>query len=179
MNIAVLVKLVPDTEATLRIDESRQRVSTGDINFVLNPYDEFAIEEALRIKEKFGAQVTLFSLGGEEAVKALRQGLAMGADEAVHILPSGKCDMLGVAKGIAEALKEGDWDIIWAGKQAVDDDCSAIGSMVAELLGIPHVSTVVKWELTDGKAIAHREVEGGLEIIECPLPALFTAQKGL
>lgn len=179
MKVAVLVKLVPDTEATLRIDEGRQRIATADLNMVLNPYDEFAVEEALRINEAKGGVVVLFSFGGEESLKALRQGLAMGADEAVQVVTTGGVDMQGVAQGLAEALRSDTWDIILAGKQAVDDDCAAIGPMVAEFLGLPHVSTVVKLEIGEGKAIAHREVEGGIEVMECTLPALFTAQKGL
>ncbi|MFH0766046.1 MAG: electron transfer flavoprotein subunit beta/FixA family protein [Calditrichota bacterium] len=179
MNIAVLVKLVPDTQATIKIGEDRRYISPADVNFVLNPYDEYALEEALKIKEREGGSVTVLSLGGDEAVKALRNALAMGADNAVHIKWPGGMDLVGVAKALAGALKEGGYDLILAGKQAVDDDCSAVGPMVAEFLDIPHVSNVVKLEVKDGSLKAHREFEGGRELFESPLPALITAEKGL
>lgn len=179
MNIAVLVKLVPDTEATLKIAEDRRQIVKTDVNFVLNPFDEYALEEALRTREKFGGAVTVFSLGGEDALKALRNSLAMGADEAVHIKSAGGLDMVGTARALAEGLRGKGYDLIFAGKQAVDDDCGAIGPMVAEFLEISHASIVVKLEITDGKLTAHREIEGGIELLEMAMPALVTAQKGL
>lgn len=179
MNIAVLVKLVPDTQATLKIGADRRFINPADINFVLNPFDEYAIEEALQIKEREGGSVTVISLGGDDAVKALRNALAMGADDAVHIKwPSG-LDLTGVAKSLAEEIKTGNFDLVFAGKQAVDDDCGVVGTMVAEFLDIPHVANVVKLELANGTLTAHREIEGGMEIFKLPLPALITAQKGL
>jgi len=179
LNIAVLVKLVPDTEASLKIDPGRPRIAAQDLNFVLNPYDEFAIEEALRHRESSGGSVTLYSLGGDEAVKAIRNGIAMGADEGVQVLPTGGLDMLGTARALAQALRGRGHDLIIAGKQAVDDDCGAIGPMVAAFLGLPHVSTVVQLSIADGRLTAVREIEGGSEVCECSLPALITAQKGL
>lgn len=179
MNIVVLVKLVPDTEATLKIADDRRQIVKSDVNFVLNPYDEYALEEALRLKEKQGGTVTVISLGGDEAVKALRNALAMGADEAVHVKSAGGLDMVGVAKALAGALRDKGYDLILAGKQAVDDDCGAIGPMVAALLDIPQAAVVVKLEVADGKFKAHREVDGGYEEFEAALPALVTAQKGL
>lgn len=180
MNIAVLVKFVPPTEAALKIGADRRLIDPSDINFVLNPYDEYAVEEALRLKEKLGSgTVTAVSLGDENAVKAIRQALAMGADEGLQIVPSGGYDMVGTAHAIAGALKGANFDIIFAGKQAVDDDCGAIGTMVATILGIPHVANVVKLDISDGRANAVREFEGGVETFACPLPALITAQKGL
>ena len=179
MNLAVLVKLVPDTEASLKIGEDRKYISTADVNFVLNPYDEYAVEEALKLKEKHGGTVTVISLGGDEAVKALRNSLAMGADEGVHVRTPGGLDMLGVAKALTAAIKDKGYDLILAGKQAVDDDCGAIGPMVATLLGIPHVSNVIKLDVETTKLTAEREFESGVERYEAPLPALITAQKGL
>jgi len=179
LNLAVLVKLVPDTEASLKIGEDRKYISTADVNFVLNPYDEYAVEEALKLKEKFGGTVTVISLGGDEAVKALRNSLAMGADEGIHVKNPGGLDMLGVAKALSNSLKDKGYDLIFAGRQAVDDDCGAIGPMVATLLDIPHVSTVTKLEVESDKLTAEREFEGGVERFELQLPALITAQKGL
>jgi len=179
LNIAVLVKFVPPTEASLKISTDRRLIDPSDINFVLNPYDEYAVEEALRIKEKLGGTVIAVSLGGDEAGKAIRQALAMGADEGLQVLPSGGYDMLGTAKALAAALNGKGFELILAGKQAVDDDCGAIGSMVAEFLDIPHVANVVKLTLDGGKADAEREFEGGVECFSAPLPLLITAQKGL
>ncbi|MCF7810389.1 electron transfer flavoprotein subunit beta/FixA family protein [bacterium] len=179
MNIAVLVKLVPDTEASIKIGSDHKYINTSDVNFVLNPYDEYAVEEALLQKTKHGGEVTVISLGGDEAVKSLRTSLAMGADVAIHVKNPGGLDMFGIAKNLANVLKDKGYDLIFAGKQAVDDDCSAIGSMVAELMGIPHVSTVTKLNVEDSKLTAEREFEGGFEVYELPLPALITAQKGL
>ena len=179
MNIAVLVKLVPDTEASLKIGEDRKYISTADINFVLNPFDEYAVEEALQQKAKHGGTVTVISLGGDEAIKALRTSLAMGADEAIHARTPGGLDISGTAKSLANLLKDKGYDLIFAGKQAVDDDCGAIGPMVAEYMGIPHVSTVVKLEVDPDKLTAEREFETGIEVFEAPLPALITTQKGL
>lgn len=179
MKLAVLVKLVPDTEASLKVADDRRQIVKADVNFVLNPYDEFAVEEALRLKERLGGTVTAVSLGGEEAVKAIRGALAMGVDEGLHVKSAGGLDMLGVARALAAALRGGNWDLVLAGKQAVDDDCGAVGPMVACYLGLPHVSTVVKLEVTGGTLVAHREVEGGVEVFQASLPALITCQKGL
>jgi len=179
MNIAVLVKLVPDTEASLKISKDHKSISTADLNFVLNPFDEYAVEEALVQKVKHGGTVTIISLGGDEAVKALRTRLAMGADSAVHLRTTGGLDMLGVAKSLANFLKDKNFDLIFAGKQAMDDDCAATGAMVATILDIPHVSTVTKLEVEGDKLTAEREFETGVEVFEAPLPALITAQKGL
>lgn len=180
MNIAVLVKFVPPTEAALKIGADRRLIDPSDINFVLNPFDEYAVEEALRLKEKLGSgMVTAVSLGEENAAKAIRQALAMGADEGLQVIPTGGYDMLGIAQTLADALKSANFDIIFAGKQAVDDDCGAIGTMVAGYLGIPHVANVVKLDISDGCAEAVREFEGGIERFQALLPVLITAQKGL
>lgn len=179
MKIAVLVKAVPDTQSTLKIDSDKRHISTDDLTLVLNPYDEFAVEEALVIKEKFGGSVTLFSLGGSDIVKTIRTALAMGADDAVHLSHPGSLDLLNRAKSLSAALKEGDFDLIFAGKQASDDDCGAIGSMIAEMLEIPHIANVIKLETNDNSITAHREIEGGIEVHTATLPALITAQKGL
>lgn len=179
MNIAVLVKLVPDSQAVVKIGEDRRYISTADLNFVLNPYDEYAVEEGLKIKEKEGGEVTVFSFGDDTAQKALRTALAMGAGSAVHIKSSGGSDMLGTAKSIASALKDRGFDLIIAGKVAIDDDCGAIGPMVAELMDIPHVTAVHTLNVADGKLTAERDIEGGVEVFESTLPALITAEKGL
>jgi len=179
LNIAVLVKLVPDTEASLKISGDRRYIDKSDVNLVLNPFDEYAVEEALRLRESHGGKVVVLSLGGDEAVKALRNSLAMGADEAIHLVTPTGLDIPGTAGALAGALRDKGFDLILAGKQAVDDDCGAVGPMVAEMLDIPHISTIVKLDVDGGELTAHREIETGIEVFRTSLPALVTAQKGL
>lgn len=179
MNIAILVKLVPDTQANLKIGPDGKSISLEDLNMVLNVYDEFAVEEGLKIKTEHGGKVTVITMGNDTAVKALRNALAMGADDAVHIKGTSGFDILNTAKCLAVSLKNKEFDLIIAGKQAVDDDSLAVGPMIAEFLDIPHVSAVNNLQVAADKLTARREVEGGAEIFELPLPALITAEKGL
>ena len=143
------------------------------------PYDEFAIEECLRLKDKNGGDVTAISLGGDAHKETLRKALAMGVDKAVLLKDDGVRDSYGVAQALAGYLKEISPDVVFFGKQSVDYDNGAVGVMVAEMLGLPSVTVVVKLDVSDGKAIAEREIEGGREVVETTLPAVFTAQKGL
>ncbi|MCL6451757.1 MAG: electron transfer flavoprotein subunit beta/FixA family protein [Acetobacteraceae bacterium] len=181
--MVVLVKHVPDTEARIAVAGGGRSISEEGINFVLNPYDEFAVEEALRLKERLGGQVTVVTLGPERAKEALRTALAMGADEAVHLrddaLEGG--DALSVSVALARALKDIPFDLILCGKQAIDDDSCQVGPRVAELLGIPQVTVVTKLEVDAAArtARAQREMDGYSEVVETPLPALVSAQKGL
>ncbi len=181
MNILVCVKHVPDTETAVKIGSDGKSIQTQDVNFILNPYDEFAVEEALKLKEAKGGEVTLITMGPEDAKKSLRTGLAMGADKAIHVTCNCEdtWDSLTTAKCLAEVIKNESYDIIFCGKQAVDDDNAQVPIMLAELLGWPSVSAIVKLEVQDGKAIAEREFEGGIEVVETSLPAVFSAHKGL
>ena len=183
MNIVVCMKQVPDTEAQIRVKPDGSGIVESDIKFVMNPYDEFGVEEALQIKEKLGGSVTLVCLGPDRAVEAIRTGLAMGADKAVHLDDPafGGGDPISTAKALAAAIKGMEYDLIFCGKQAIDDDSSMVGSALAEMLGIPQVSVVTKVELSDdGKsAKVNRQIIGGEEVLEMPLPAVLSAQKGL
>ncbi|MCX6639934.1 MAG: electron transfer flavoprotein subunit beta/FixA family protein [bacterium] len=179
MNILVCVKHAPDTETAVKIGSDGKSIQSQDVNFILNPYDEYALEEALKIKEAKGGEVTLITMGPENAKKSLRTGLAMGADNALHIVCDGGFDSLMVAKCLAEQIKNIPHDLILCGKQAVDDDNAQVPVMLAELLNLPSVSTIIKLEIGDNSAVAHREIEGGIEIVETSLPAVFSAQKGL
>jgi len=145
----------------------------------MNPYDEFAVEEALKIKESGEGEVTVITLGSEEAVKVLRTGMAMGADNAIHIKSESSHDTFSTAKNLAAVLKDGGWDMIIMGMKAVDDDSGAVGAMLAEFLGLPCVTMITKLDIQDGKAIVRRDSEMGVEVLESTLPAVFTAQKGL
>lgn len=180
MNILVCVKQVPDTETRIKIGADKKSIDPTDINWILNPYDEYAVEEALRIKEKQGnTTVTVISVGPERTTSALRNALAMGADEAVLVKTDQALDSLAAAKALSVAIKEMPYDLILAGKQGVDDDNLQVGPMVAELLNIPCVTYISELKLENGKATVKREVEGGMEVVEATLPALFTAEKGL
>jgi electron transfer flavoprotein beta subunit len=181
MKIAVCVKQVPDTETRIRIGPDGQSMAEQDVNWVVSPYDEFAIEEALRIKEAKGGEVVLVSLGPERAQTALRNGLAMGADSAIHLKDPlfEAADTLGIARALAAALKGLGADLVLLGQQGVGGDNSQVPGLVAELLDLPQVTMAVKIELQDGKAVVEREVEGAHEVWETSLPAVISAQKGL
>jgi electron transfer flavoprotein beta subunit len=180
MKIIVCVKRVPDSESRIAKAKDGLSVDTQGVKFVLNPYDEYAVEEALKLKEAAGdGIVTVMTLGGEESKETLRTALAMGADEAVLLKGQPSVDGLGTAEKLAEAIKGREYDFVLFGKQAIDDDNLQVPAMVAELLGLP-CATVVTELRVDGTAItATREVEGGHEIVEFELPGLIAAQKGL
>ena len=182
MNILVFVKQVPDTETRIQIQNGA--VDTSSVKWIANPYDEFAVEEALRIKERLGAgSVTIMSLGPDRVKDAIKYALSLGADEGIHIKSDGVAtdDPLSVATVLAAAARKNGFDLILTGKQAVDRDSGATGVMLAEFLDIPHVSVVVGLELDAAakKGVAKREVEGGVETVAFSLPAVITAQKGL
>ncbi len=180
MNIAVCVKQVPDTETKVRIGDDRKSVDERDINFILNPYDEFAIEEAIKTKEANGGEVTIITLGPDRVTSAIRNALAMGGDKAIHIkTENNPDDPLVVAEALAQILREGKYDIIFLGKQAIDDDNSQIAPMLSEILGIPAVSVVTESAIKDSHITAQRQIEGGFEIVETGLPAIISTQRGL
>jgi len=181
MKIAVCIKRVPDTEARIKIAPDGKSLDEAGVKFILNPYDEFAVEEALQRKEKAGAgEVVVITLGPATAQETIRTALAMGADRGVLLqVDRTPLDGLEVARALAAELKDGAYDLILCGKMAVDDYNHQVGPMVAELLGLPCVTAVAHLELEAGKGTAEREVEGGIEVVEFPLPAVLTADKGL
>jgi len=176
-----LLKQVPATESHIAISDDGMSIKTDDLKWVINPYDEFAVEEALRIKEAHGGTVTILSVGTEKTVEAIRTALAMGADKGILINDpvAQKSDALNTARILAAALKDIPFDLIIAGQRAVDDDGYQVGPATAEYLNIPCVSMVIKVEIGDAAIRCHRTIEGGTVILEAPLPALFTAQRGL
>jgi electron transfer flavoprotein beta subunit len=181
VKIAVCIKRVPDTEARIKIAADGVSIDEAGVKFILNPYDEFAVEEALQRKEKAGAgEVVAVALGPDAAQETIRSALAMGADRGV-LLQAGRipADALAVAKALAAELVGGGYDLVLFGKMAVDDGNHAVGPMVAELLGLPCVTAISKLELDGGKGVAEREIEGGMEVVEFALPAVLTAEKGL
>ena len=179
MNSVVCISHVPDTEARIKIAGGR-KVDEAGLKFIVSPYDEYALEEAIRIKEKQGGDVTVLAFGPDRAQQGLREALARGATKAMHVKgESGVADALGIAKVLAAAIRTIPHDLVFFGKQGVGTDNGLVGPMVAELLGYPQVNVVTHLELGDGKLTAHREIEGAEEVLECALPAVVTAQKGL
>jgi len=180
MEIYVLAKQVPDPEAIIKVKSDSELEIEN--KYFTNFFDEIAVEAGLKLREKFGGKVTVLTVDNKR-VDALRRGIAMGADDAIQItdpLLEGS-DQFATAKALAAYLKDKPFDLILAGRQAMDDDAGIVGPAVAELLGIPHVSTILGLEVADPnrEVKVTREVEGGKEILSCSLPALFTCQKGL
>ncbi len=180
MEILVLLKQVPATESMIAIADDGVSIKTDGLKYVINPYDELAVEEALKIREAQGGTVAIVTVGPAKATEAMRTALAMGADKGVLVDPGDLyCDGLAVAKILAAAIKEMPCDLIVAGHRAVDDDNFQVGPAVAELLGMPNISMVIKEEIADGKITCTCTVEGGTKEVEAPLPALISTQRGL
>jgi electron transfer flavoprotein beta subunit len=176
LNIVVMLKQTPDTESVVRIASDGKSIVTDGLKWVINPYDEFAVEAALRIKEKHGGTVTIVSCGPQRVVESVRTALAMGADTGVLIddpaLEAG--DSLGVAKALAAAVRELNADVVLCGSRAVDYDQAQRGPMVAELLGWPHLPLAVAVESASGALTIERPIEGGKVTLETALPAVIT-----
>lgn len=180
MNIYVLLKRTFDTEEKITI--SGGKINEDGAEFIINPYDEYAIEEAIQAREAHGGEVTVVSVGSEESEKQLRTALAMGADKAVliNIEEDLKAtDQYTTAKIIGEYLKGKDVDLVIAGNVAIDGGSGQVGPRVAELLDIPYVTTITKLRIEGSKVTVVRDVEGDSEVIETSLPLLVTAQQGL
>jgi electron transfer flavoprotein beta subunit len=185
MKIVVAVKQVPDTATQVKISGGDPKtIDTAGITWIVSPYDEFAVEEALRIKEKRGqGEVVAVSLGPDRVKEALRSALAMGCDRAIHVNDPAlaNADTLLTAQALAAVIKQEQPALVICGRQAIDDDMGAVAAQVAELLGWPAASWIMEEAIDgEGKTIRiGRQVEGGLEIFELPLPAVVSAQKGL
>ncbi len=178
MNILVCVSRVPDTATKVFVGADGKSIDPKGVKFILNPYDEFALEEGLRLKEKNGGNVTAITIGSPEATEILRTALAMGADDAV-LIKGDNLDSYQVAYNISEHAKAKNYDIIFAGKQSVDFDSGQVPSLVAAMLDIPSISVVSKLEINGATLLAERDIEGGKEVLEASLPCLVSAQKGL
>jgi len=177
----VCLKQVADTETRVKVAADGKHLDPAGVTWIVNPYDEFAVEQALQVKEKAGeGEVIVLTLGGAGATSSIRNALAMGADRAIHLKTDTQApDALAVAKALAAELKGLSPQIVWCGRQAVDDDQAQVGPMVAELLGLPCVTSVAHFSLEGDKAKVERDVEVGREIVEVQLPAVFTTDKGL
>ena len=180
MNSVVCIAQVPDTETRIKIGGDGRHIDENGIKYIVSPYDEYALEEAIRLKEKQGGDVTVLAFGPDRVQQSLRESLARGATKALHVKgESGDADSLGIAKVLAAAIKTVPHDLVFFGKQGVGTDNSLVGPMVAEILGYPQVNVVTHLEVADGKITAHREIEGAEEVIEAATPAVITAQKGM
>ena len=181
MNIVACVKQVPDTEAQIKVKGDGSGIDEGGIKWVMNPYDEFGVEEALKLKEKLGGEVTIVSVGPARAMETIRTALAMGAEKGIHIDDPAlyTADAYATAEALAAAIKGAPYDIVFCGQRAIDDDSGQVGSILAELLGIPQVTMVTKLEI-DGTAVkASRPIEGATMVVGTSLPCVITATKGL
>jgi electron transfer flavoprotein beta subunit len=183
VNITVCIKQVPSTETKIRVNTATGFVDTTEIEWVVNPYDEYALETALRLKEKAGSgTITAIALGPERVKTALRTALAMGADNALQLTaPEFEgVDALAVGRLLAAAAKRQPFDLVLCGKQAVDDDLAAVPPAVAHFLGVPHVSVAaeVTADFASGAVVARREIEGATEVVHARVPCLVTMQKG-
>lgn len=181
MKIVVCVKYVPDTAIKVRVAADGKSADLADVAFVVNPYDEFAVEEALKLREKLGGEVIVVGAGAEKATGGLRTCLAMGADSAILIKSDAleTADSFAVGAALARVCRDIKPDLILFGRHAIGVDNSQVPAVVAELLDVPQVSVVTKLEIEGGHLRAEREIEGAREIMEGSLPAVVTAQKGL
>ncbi len=174
MKILVPIKRVPDPATTIRVLSDGSGIATDNVKWVINPFDEIAIEEALRIKEKLSGEVVLVTVGQSTWQEQLRTGLAMGADRAILVKNDGALDSLAIARILAKVISDEKPELVLLGKQAIDDDSNQVGQMLAEMLGWPQATFASKVEFADQKVTVTREVDGGLEAIAFDLPAVIT-----
>ena len=181
MKIAVCIKRVADSETRVKTAGDGKSLDDAGVKFILNPYDEFAVEEALQRKEKAGAgEVVVLALGGATSQETIRTALAMGADRGILLQTDAiPADGFVTAQAIAAELKGGGWDLVLFGKMAIDDYNSQVGPMVAELLDLPCVTAVSHLTIDGATVTAEREIEGAVEVVQCPVPAVLTTDKGI
>ena len=181
MKIAVCVSHVPDTATRVKVGSDEKAINPAGVTFVINPNDEYAVEEALKTKEMLGddSEVIVISLGNDSSKESIRKALAMGIDSGVLLKDDNPRDSIGVAKALAEEIKAIGAELVFFGRQSVDYDNSITGQLTAELLNYSCISVVVNFNLDGNKITAEREIEGGREVVQTELPAIITCQKGL
>ena len=179
MKLLVAVKRVIDFNVKPRVKMDGSGVDLANVKMSMNPFDEIAVEEAIRLKEKgVATEIVAVSIGPAKAQETLRTALAMGADGAVLLKADRTPEGLAAAKVLAEEIRGREYDLVLFGMKAVDDDLQAVGAMVAELLGIPVATAVTEFSVEGGKVTAHREIEGGAEVVELRMPCAVTLTKG-
>jgi electron transfer flavoprotein beta subunit len=175
MKILVPVKRVPDPATTIRVLPDGSGIATDNIKWVINPFDEIALEEALRVKEKQGSgEVVLLSVGQQTWQEQLRTGLAMGADRAILVRADSPLDSFAIARIMAKIVGNEKPELVIIGKQAIDDDSNQVGQMLAELLDWPQATFASKVDVDGTRCTVVREADGGLETVAFPLPAVIT-----
>lgn len=180
MKIFVCVSLVPDSTTKVKISDTKKSIDENNVSFILNPYDEFAVEESLRLKEKNGGDVTAVSYGTDRAKEAIKKSFQMGADKGIFIKSSSNdFDSYNVAKNLADYCQGQNPEIILFGKQSIDFDGLIVPTMVAEFMNLPSISVVVKLDIDNGIVTAEREIDGGKEIVKSKMPIVISVQKGI
>lgn len=179
MNLVVCLKRVPDSTARITVGPDGKRINPDGIDYVISPYDEFAIEEALKLKEKHGGEVVGVMVDPDGNEQVLRKALAMGLDKGVLIQGGDPFDGAAVAEILAATLREMKFDICFFGKQSIDSDSYQVPAIVAHRLGLPRATVVNRMELGEGVVKVHRQIEGAEEVYELKMPCIIAAQKGL
>lgn len=179
MKFAVCVSQVPDTTTKVKIGSDGKTIDPAGVTYIINPYDEFAVEAALQLKEKNGGETVVISVGSDKNKEAIKKAYAMGIEKGILIKTEAEMDSYTVARNLADVLKDINADVVFFGKQSIDYDDSQVGNLTAEMLGIPSISVVVSLNLEGSKLICEREIEGGKEVVESVLPAAICAQRGL
>jgi electron transfer flavoprotein beta subunit len=179
MKILVALKQVPDTETKIKVAPDGCSLDLGDVKWITSPYDEYALEEALRLKESRDAEVTAVAVGGDKAKAVLQGALALGVQEAVLVKSEATGDPMAIAQALAGFAQGKGFDLIFLGNKGFGGDNASVGPMLAELLGLAQANVVTKLEILEGSFRAEREGDAGTEILEGALPAVITAQRGL
>lgn len=180
MNILVCISRVPDTATRIKVGSDSKNIDTNGVKFILNPYDEYALEEAIQLKESKGGEVSALVVGDDSATDILRTALAMGADKAIHIKANNlELDSIAVAKNIASVAKELNFDLILLGRQSIDYDSYQMVSLLGGILDLPSVSVVSNLEINDSNVKGEKDIEGGKQVFETTLPCVISVQKGI
>lgn len=180
MKIIVGVSLVPDSTTKVKIGADNKSIDEAGVSYILNPYDEFAVEEALQLKEKNGGEVIAVSYGTDKAKEAIKKAFQMGAEKGVLIKsPSAEFDTYTAARNLADYIKGQNPDLVLFGKTSIDFDGLSVPAMVAEMIDYPCINVVVKLDINGNEITAEREIEGGKEIVVSTLPAVIGTQKGI
>lgn len=179
MKIAVCVNHVPDTASKIKLGNDEKTIDKTGLSFIINPYDEFAVEEALKTKEKFGGDIFVICIGNDSAKDTIRKALAMGCDEGILLKSDYLLDSFATAKLLSSEIKNLNCELVFMGKQSVDYDNGIVGQMTAEFINYSCISNCVSFSLNDNIILAEREIEGGRELLQSKLPIVITTQKGL
>lgn len=179
MKIAVCVSHVPDTTSKIIVGQDGKNIDPNGLTFIINPYDEFAVEEALKTKEKFGGDIFVICIGNDSAKDTIRKALAMGCDEGILLKSDYLLDSFATAKLLSSEIKNLNCELVFMGKQSVYYDNGIVGQMTAEFINYSCISNCVSFSLNDNIILAEREIEGGREVLQSKLPIVITTQKGL